>query len=358
MPKKSKKAKEKLEADIPKCGAGVDTSTSATLGVGVAVSRSIIGVDGLFAMRAFRPGEIVSEYGGTFWLKEDLVAQGGEHWYLTEVPGHDEVVLDGEHVAKVRGAPAAQWINDPLNQELTNVVICYTPATDGKNDRAGAIRESRVPGMPAESFPRLWMRATKQINPKDEIYFAYGNEFWGPWIERMQMTPIVLGMKNGAIAVVKHSEEVVRVRGKKKKPPPPPDDRLGGWGGIRIKRARPLGLKGVVIRQTAIKGPRKKKGIKVPADKRTFENFSKLLTAVWNEHTKNAPNTKETWAQIRTTDRRVLDLQRQAKETNPNWYIPADFPPRFVQVVALDDDKESFGSMLWKSLTVPFRNLF
>jgi hypothetical protein len=204
-----------------KCPKNASTKHAAVLGAGIEHRASHIpGIQGLYATKAFKKGEIVTEYNGTLKDKppeEEKQRTKYESWYEISVPGHKDIYLDGATAPIKDGYPAAQLANDPRNTDLVNGKWCYTDDV-----RAGVKRKSELKST-APVYTRIWLRARKNIAKGDEIFVAYGSTYWKEWAYHHQQMPIKLVKSGGKIKVATEAKEIPskrkepRERGKEEK---------------------------------------------------------------------------------------------------------------------------------------------
>jgi len=159
----------------PQIVIGGHPENAATLGDGLELGPSLIpgGGDGVFASRGFQQGDIVTEYGGEVISTkyEPKREQLRDSAYVMSMSDR-HVLLDGLHVPRRAGQPAAQWINDAANPELYNVT--YAETTDPWI--AASSRPHR--GVDQEVPFRIWVYALRDIEPGEELFVSYGDRYW------------------------------------------------------------------------------------------------------------------------------------------------------------------------------------
>lgn len=152
------------------CG---NMSAIATYGNGVTLAPSNVpnAGNGVFATKAFRPGDVITKYCGVL-LNQAQMEHAMEHdnhfWYFLTI--HDDLYIDGEFEAKP-GDGLASFVNDANNLRLTNSAFCID---DNK---------------------KVWLVCVKPIAPGDEIFVTYGGNYWQMWSEQYKKKPYVLKRK-------------------------------------------------------------------------------------------------------------------------------------------------------------------
>lgn len=146
---------------------------AATIGNGVEVRASKLGPNanlGLFATRRFETGDLVTEYDGCVIDEREAKARQ-EKKISTHIRslGPKHASIDGRDVPNETWRGGASFANDSFGRPPYNAK--WEQQRPGKHT-VGVNRSG------TNVFERVFLRATKQIVPGDEIYVDYGKDFW------------------------------------------------------------------------------------------------------------------------------------------------------------------------------------
>jgi len=160
----------------------------AFLDYGVEVRSSSIegGGNGLFATREFKIGDVITEYTGEWILTQDI----GENQYGIEddTEMKDYTLMGYVNLDALSAHGVAQFTNDGCYKEgvYREDDDCRNAeffTTDDKETKLlGEMKKTDLSvkgiggGLPKV---RVWLSATKDISPGEELFVTYGPRYWG-----------------------------------------------------------------------------------------------------------------------------------------------------------------------------------
>lgn len=153
-----------------------------TLGNGLFLAPSNIpdAGQGVFAARDFRRGDCVTEYAGRILNRVqmlELISQKKHLWKLIVLVPDDKLFIDGDIEVK-EGVPLGSLLNDARNSRVENVEFARDP----------------------DDF-RLWVVAKRYIAAGEELFVAYGRNYWFEWANANNQKPKRVDKRPRAIPV-------------------------------------------------------------------------------------------------------------------------------------------------------------
>ena len=151
----------------------------AVIGNGVEVKASTIpgALSGLFASRFFAKNEIITEYDGKVITEDEAKDRFREHG-----PSHLKTllskfaVIDG-NISPAFGRGGGSFANDVGFDAKSGLYTSKHPYYNVVYvHRTLAAVPSRRTGMPV--LGGVWLKATRDIAPGEEIFVSYGKGFW------------------------------------------------------------------------------------------------------------------------------------------------------------------------------------
>jgi hypothetical protein len=172
---------------------GRDTpAKAATIGNGVSVKKSKLGPfagRGLFADERFGSGNYITEYGGELIDNETAEARRNDPKnYGTHIRTlwHGQLHIDGINVPNANGQGGASFANDSytmhraVGRSLYNAEFEIVENSVGvERQFADTVRKPRSARLGPPIAPvRVFLRALRTIDPGEEVYVWYGNDYW------------------------------------------------------------------------------------------------------------------------------------------------------------------------------------
>lgn len=165
---------------------------AATIGNGVSVKKSKLGPlagRGLFVDERFASGNYITEYGGE--LIDDETAESRRNDpknYGTHIRTlwHGQLHIDGINVPNANGQGGGSFANDShtvhnaVGRSLYNAVFEIVENSVGvERPFADTVRKPRSARLGPPIAPvRVFLKAIRTIEPGEEVYVWYGNEYW------------------------------------------------------------------------------------------------------------------------------------------------------------------------------------
>lgn len=159
--------------------------TLSFINLGISLGTSLIsgaGV-GVFAQRCFHYGDIITEYAGIVvpnTKMQQMAVMASETHVLFPAIFYYEIIEGSNYGisafgrSEKTGMAAGHKINDPQNKELWNAQVTRVLTSKIPKDVDDNQNEYKTYNLPV----RLFVVATRDIYPGEEIFHAYGVDYW------------------------------------------------------------------------------------------------------------------------------------------------------------------------------------